>query len=612
MVDASIALPEFGLPEFSWAACRNPMCANFGIPFDPNDPAEYPAPKTDRHYVPGKAPERLACRNCGASFGFKPNEAIRPIARYFHSLSLPFATCPDENCVNSGTNVFEHFSRPGSRIRRRYGRNNDHQVRCLGCKSEKKRYRYVTLGTAFSSGRNAEVYRTIDAVRRAIFAGTKKRRTVFLDQIKDATYFGRLRRMGALLQDYHAWANARFLSPHIQSELEYGRVARVQTDVVDISLKRTGDVSRSRHLKLIVSALEYKNTYYILAAHPGFLPEVPGSPDKANFTDPRTGGPSAEFARRWDCLEHPVHNRFGGLPKDVHKKAADVSRFGEGFYIRSPYVEAAHFLVVRKMLSRFDNICFYMDGGPSLIQGAMVGLADGIRSRKVEVVIHQRKIRRKGPARALLSNMGGKHSEDRLNSLRSRWEGAEKRAKEHIGGYDEEKEGDIVAQLPQPAAIAYAAATKGAWSEAKWAWLRFPENKSAGFEGRTLWLTRMPGKDFKDSEEFLRYSSLQSVDSSMDAIRNWVLSATRPGNRAQKGRNFVVRYFDPRNVQAELALHLFNRNFFQIAEDQKTIPAEELGLMQRSAEDLLTDTDAIKTFRLGLAHAELMTQWLRR
>ena len=37
-----VALPEFDLPAISWAMCRNPMCANFGIHFNPRKP---PVPK---------------------------------------------------------------------------------------------------------------------------------------------------------------------------------------------------------------------------------------------------------------------------------------------------------------------------------------------------------------------------------------------------------------------------------------------------------------------------------------------------------------------------------------------------------------------------------------
>ena len=587
------------------------MCANFGKPFDPDDP-ESTVPNADRHYTLSRVPGRCVCRYCEKSFGPKVNDSIRPIVRYFLSLSLPFATCPDETCSNYGVNVFEHYARPGSAIRRRYGRSREHQVRCLGCPPENRRH--VGLGTPFSMGRNSEVDRTIAAIRRSVLVGTKKRRTVFFDDIEDANYLGRLRRMGARVQDYQTWLNARFLSPEIQRELDYGSVARVQTDVMDIPLRRTGDISRQRQLRYIFSVLVYKKTFYVLAAHPNFipadfLPKNLSAPDQTPSIDPVTGGPCAEFARRWDCLEHPVHNEFSLPPKTAHKKKADMSRFGQGFYIRRPYLQAAHFMVVRKMLSRFEKVCFFIDGDRPLIQGAMVGLADAIRSHSVEVVVHQKKKRSKASERALLVNAGPRYSEKRLNLLRSRWKAAEKRLQERVEGYDETKPGDVVAQLPQQAAKACRGAPEGAWAGAEWAWTRFPEFAAKGLECRTLWLTRMPGKTFEEAEEFLRYSSIQSVDSMMDMVREWARGSARPGQRAQKGRNYRRRYFDPRSVQAELAIYLLSRNFFYTSKGQPVIPAENLGLMAPSSKDLLTDVDAIKNFQLDLTHAELMTQW---
>ena len=339
-------------------------------------------------------------------------------------------------------------------------------------------------------------------------------------------------------------------------------MARVQTDVIDIPLRRTGDIDQHRHFKWIVSVLDYKRTFYVLAAHPDFitadfLPKDLSTPGPSPFIDPATGGPCAEFARRWDCLEHPVHNKFSLPPKTAHKKKADLSRFGQGFYIRRPYLDAAHFMVVRKMLSQFEKVCFYIDGDRPLIQGAMVGLADAIRARSVEVVLHQKKKITKASERALLANAGRKYSQKRLDLLRRRWKAAEQRLQEHVEGYDEAKPGDVVAQLPQQAAKAYGAAPQGAWSSAEWAWTHFPEFASIGLACRTLWLTRMSGKTFEEAEEFLRFSSIQSVDSAMGMIREWVRGIARPMHRAEKGRrNYLNRYLDPRNVRAELAIYL--------------------------------------------------------
>ena len=46
--------------------------------------------------------------------------------------------------------------------------------------------------------------------------------------------------------------------------------------------------------------------------------------------------------------------------------------------MRSPYAEVAHFLVVRKMLDRFETIHCYMDGAKELYGAALVAFRDRI------------------------------------------------------------------------------------------------------------------------------------------------------------------------------------------------------------------------------------------
>ena len=95
-------LPEFGL-GVSWAMCRNPMCANFGIHFEGEIP-EGRKQASDDHYLVrlvsgtrGRPVGEILCRDCGQSARLASNKAIRPIARYFLSLSLPLPTAPTRN-----------------------------------------------------------------------------------------------------------------------------------------------------------------------------------------------------------------------------------------------------------------------------------------------------------------------------------------------------------------------------------------------------------------------------------------------------------------------------------------------------------------------------------
>ena len=103
-------LPEFGL-DVSWAMCRNPMCASFGIRFEGEIPGGRKQTADEHYYfrvVPaarGRPVGVLQCRYCGQSSRLASNQAIRPIAHYFLSLSLPFADCPNAQCQNHGVNL---------------------------------------------------------------------------------------------------------------------------------------------------------------------------------------------------------------------------------------------------------------------------------------------------------------------------------------------------------------------------------------------------------------------------------------------------------------------------------------------------------------------------
>ena len=129
---APVCLPEFDL-AVSWAMCRNPRCENFCIHYDGPAPAGEGDTVQDARYRITTSDGRIRCKYCGQSFTLKSNRAIRPLARHFLSLSLPFADCPDPDCRNHGWNAFEHFfDQPGVHLRR-YRRFGPHRMACRRC-----------------------------------------------------------------------------------------------------------------------------------------------------------------------------------------------------------------------------------------------------------------------------------------------------------------------------------------------------------------------------------------------------------------------------------------------------------------------------------------------
>ena len=99
----SADVPEFGT-SVNWGMCRNPMCESFGIPFEGEIPDGHKQASDERYHlriVIGSRDRRggvIQGRYCGQSAQLHSNRAVRPIVRYFLSLSLPFADCPNPDC----------------------------------------------------------------------------------------------------------------------------------------------------------------------------------------------------------------------------------------------------------------------------------------------------------------------------------------------------------------------------------------------------------------------------------------------------------------------------------------------------------------------------------
>ena len=550
-------------------------------------------------------------------------------------MSMPFAACYTPDCPNFGHNAFESL---GGRRRGRYGarkrKGRADQVICHGCGSE------LTLGAPLRLHLDSEKERLVDSVLFAFLLGAKKRRTVHFTQmyfpkLSDTGYYSTLRNIGARLRGYHAWRNARLLDP--RAPVDFGQTARVYTDVLESSLRRHGDVHRHRRVMVIVSVLHLEKSYYILGAHPYFLPLAYGPEGGADepYIDPRTGRPSVEFARKWDCLDHPVHNTFLHGEKmtteDLMQDRADVSRIHNGYYIKSAYAELAHFLTVRTLLRHFKRISFCMDAHPSAIQSAMVGLAGDIRSGRAEVVLVQRQYKKHGRAPKVAFDMGKLGSKERAEALRQRWDATEKTVQRIFAkGEDdvtEQKVAEAVkagkrdppvpprVKYPDPvqrAARIFNKAIRGGFGKSgEWGWLRFPSPMGRETECRTLWLTRMPHKTYADAQPHLLYATLQPVDSSMRAARSRVRALDRPLFRAAAGSSFNERYYDPLVLLAELSIYAFVRNYLLLSADQKSIPARQLGLMGVRA-GFSSLTDLVMNFRLDTSHAQRMTAWRHR
>ena len=147
---APIELPEFGA-TISWIACRNTMCANFGICYDGREPG--PNSVSNKHFtlsaIDAKGRVRAKCRECNQSFYVLANRSIRAIARYFLSQSLPFSDCPLSACSNHGNNIYEQRCAFGMA-------SGEHRARCNGRRYDVYADRTRSSKTTLSLGDSLE------------------------------------------------------------------------------------------------------------------------------------------------------------------------------------------------------------------------------------------------------------------------------------------------------------------------------------------------------------------------------------------------------------------------------------------------------------------------
>ena len=615
-----ISLPEFS-KQFSWAMCRNTMCNHFGIPYAGEAPVEGGRAVHDERYrleING----RMRCKYCKQSFEIRSNEALRIIARYFLSLSLPFADCPNVSCDNHGHNVFEHYIESGSsyRAKSRYSRaGSEHRVSCASCRQTfslgeplrlsvdgklKKRLKLI-IDEVLSQQSVTNTLEKLWKLDLSMSDNSDNQKTT----VKPDAYYNQLRSIGRRLRDYQSWRNARLLDP--RADVDRKTPARVYTDVMQVSLKQYGDGPRFQLLNIIVSVLALEKTAFILAAHPAFIPEK-------ELTDMQGLLPGIEFNRLgymdvWDCLLHLSPTDMSNMAKVFQEGLPDIAR--GGYFIRSPYAEAAHFLVVQKMLSRFDKVYYYMDAARDLIPSALCAMAQSIRTGRVEIALFQHdKAQDSKVSRQPFNVYPDKQKKVLLH----------KAYKQVEANFRKEMKGQgqlslLSGEERQVRAGLFKHAFKGGYSRmGNWAWLRYPPNSRAYRDCRSLWLTRMPHKSFKDDgAPLLFHSTLQPVDSLMNSMRQRTRALGRAVFRARPGRSYLTSYYLLDPVKSELWLYLLHRNYWlRPITEQQFIPANVLGLMtdkeaQRASRSVVEDKfrEIVLDFRLGLSQAKRMSKW---
>ena len=282
-----------------------------------------------------------------------------------------------------------------------------------------------------------------------------------------------------------------------------------------------------------------------------------------------------------------------------------------GYMVRSPYAEVAHFLVVRRMLDRFKQVHFYMDASYDLTRSVMVAMPDWVSSGRAHIAVMQHE--KLGIKREAVPD--GRPHMPREKALPRAIKKMEKRfarcVDEKLAGAasTEDMWGDEE-RVRRARAAVWGLGPQGAGSKkGKFVWLDFPADTKAYRNCKTFWLSRGPDDAPEDAHDLLVGVTMQSVDSACRALRKRINTFKRP-DKAASGVSYAVSPYRVEGAMGELRTYLAMRNYGRRPGkrwSEQTIPAAVLGTSDGEEVDM---ADLLWTFRLGVEHAEELSEWL--
>ena len=331
-----------------------------------------------------------------------------------------------------------------------------------------------------------------------------------------------------------------------------------------------------------------------------------------------------------DCVQHQFSKINTETVEDADKGVIDIGR--KGYFAETHYPDLAHFLVVRKMLSRFRKVQYVMDCSERLYASALTALAPDIKDNRAEIVLFQHK---RDSSEAEIEERDDDEGIDYGDGENDNWEKARK-SKLNIAWQNMQAEFDKRVKpkdlFPDDEAIfrkrvaqTFRSALSGAYSDTgEWAWLKFPPTNGLYTEPRILWLTWTPDKSYEDiGRDLLWRTTMQPVDSACDFMRERTAGIQRPNFRARPGRSYRSSYFLPRVLSSEMWIMLLWRNYgVRFSSAAKIPPAKVMGLTRpketidskdpkenKQRKEILMFR-SVWEFRLGVTQAKRISKWL--
>ncbi len=665
--------------------CFNTMCGNFGLSAEQANArnAPYRIRKNNRALS-------LMCPECGQTQRMYNNQAVDDLFLHVLKNHLLHEYCPVPECENHRINVYEHYPE-------RYYRGSgevptdpeklakfDYMVRCKSCtqrlkaqkeqealekqealeafkalekqdalealkalekleapeeeeeeeelKKKKKSDRFK-LGVTWGLNPAASSPMNVRMFMKLATNGAGPSAMADIIECGTSAYYPRLH---ALARACNAISAQHLMELQTKEFADKTDCVHLYSDIMDISVFLGTKTSRTTLLRILITSTDYGGSFFVLAVTPMF---VPGEIDEEKLL------PKAKL---YVSNQPHAHLQWGGTPIDgssvvgkQNRRSYNYPTLGlEGYFVPSSYGAIAHFLVLRKMLSRIRRVVHYVDNESVLKTAALTAFADKIQKQQCEVVAVRITQHMKGQVAQSLhdekavsvageksnseeaNDKQGSSSDKRPDSPMLAEEGRQayrkemlckatkelatsintavatyvEESKEIAGGKGKEGEKKKITgkRYPNERACVYRLAVnnKDIEKEDLNLWVKDPFWPSFEPNRQYLWLTRRPdpGKDPTEKEaELYMHGQHQPVDTYMGSVRQLISTAERSHLIAATrfGRSgYISSPRTPKPVISEFMLHRFLWNFMRRrrsrlsnTDETRNIPrAQNLGL----------------------------------
>lgn len=369
-----IPLEHFGLQV---NFCRNPACANFGVPPLSAVDLGRAAKISDGYRRVGSKDSEgvrdnlMSCKLCSQSFVLKSNRAvIEEFERQKRAYVLPERiTCTNQECGHSkltllaGTDVSKHYQQ--------FGRTAAGSLR-YRCKACKKTFSVTQSSTIRQ--RKPEITETI---LKLLVNKVPMRRICEVAEVLPAVLYNRIGFIYKQTQHYAAAQEA----PLIKGK--HFELLRIAVDRQDHVFNWASSADR-RNTKLSAVASADCESGYVFGMELDFDPRF--SPYEIDLEarsngDYKLAPPYRQFARFF----LPGDYDHGQKPVEPESQLEDgVKLPGLGMRVHAEYMIMGHFQWLRWLLPNVDLFHLYLDQEPSIRGACLAAFMDLIAQRRVE------------------------------------------------------------------------------------------------------------------------------------------------------------------------------------------------------------------------------------